>query len=64
VNWKVSNSNIVWCERYKNKKLLVREKKVASADLKACVSSPDSGTAEMVLRKSTLVKKGKYFKNV
>jgi hypothetical protein len=38
VNWKDLNSNIVWYERYKNKKLLVREKKGASADLKACVS--------------------------
>jgi hypothetical protein len=43
VNCKVSDSNIVWCERYKKEKLFVKEKKVTSTDLDAPLNIPDRG---------------------
>jgi hypothetical protein len=43
VNCKVSDSNIVWCERYKKEKLFVRGKKSTSRDLDASLNSLDRG---------------------
>jgi hypothetical protein len=40
VNCKVSDSNIVWCERYKKDKLFVREKSI-NTDLDAPLNNPD-----------------------
>jgi hypothetical protein len=54
VNCKVSDSNIVWCERYKTEKLFVRGKKVLARILIHLWTAQIKGIAKMVLRKSCL----------